>query len=59
MGQISVEEQGQEADDEQEGQVKRFDIFNTLHTAELRGVPLVIEIADQCKSVQAMADRDL
>lgn len=57
MGQISVEEQGQ--DDEQEGQVKRFDIFNTLHTAELRGVPLVIEIADQCKSVQAMADRDL
>ncbi len=30
MGQISVEEQGQEADDQQEGQVKCFGICSTL-----------------------------
>lgn len=42
MGQISVEEQGQEADDQEEGQVKSFGSFRTLHTAQLRGKALVI-----------------
>ena len=32
MGQISVEEQGQEADDQQEGQVKYFGICSTLES---------------------------
>ncbi len=56
MGQISVEEQGQEADDQEEGQVKSFGSFRTLHTAQLRGKALVI--ISMGKFVQAMADRD-